>query len=257
MPVTLLVIAAAGGAFFHTLRTHGLSERDTVILADFDNSTGDLVFDDTLKQALAVDLEQSPFLNILSDRKVADSLQLMGRKPDERLTQDLAREVCQRSGSKAVLGGSIANLGSQYVVGLNAMNCQTGEKLVREEVRTNGKENVLKALDKAVSDVRGKLGESLSSIQKFDTPLEEASTSSLEALQAYTTAVRTTLSKGSPDAIPFFRHAVDLDPNFALAYLSLGVMYSNMGQVTLARTPERLTSCVREQARERETPYFC
>jgi hypothetical protein len=132
------------------------------------------VFDYTLKQALAVDLEQSPFLNVLSERKVADTLRLMGHTTDRPLLGDLAQEVCQRTGSKAVLGGSIANLGNQYVVGLNAMNCQTGGKLVQEEVRTNGKENVLKGLDKAVSDLREKLGESLTSIQKFDTPLEEA-----------------------------------------------------------------------------------
>jgi Flp pilus assembly protein TadD len=158
----------------------------------------------------------------------------MGHSSDQPLSHDVAQEACQRAGGKAVIGGFIANLGSQYVVGLNATDCRTGARLVQEEVRTQGKENVLKGLDKAASDLRRKLGESLSSIQKFDTPLEEASTSSLEALQAYTQGLRTGMNKGSPDAIPFLRHAVDLDPNFALAYLTLGIQYANMGQTTLA-----------------------
>ena len=251
--MAVVVATTVAGFFFYTRqRRHGLTESDTIVLADFENRTGDAVFDYTLKQALAVDLEQSPFLNVLSERKVADTLRLMGHSPDQPLLGDLAQEVCQRTGSKAVLGGSIANLGSQYVVGLNAMNCQTGGKLVQEEVRTKGKENVLKGLDKAVSELRGKLGESLSSIQKFDTPLEEASTSSLEALQAYTTAMQTAVQKGSPDAIPFFRHAVDLDPNFALAYLALGLQYANMGEATLAKENVGKAYGLQERVSERE-----
>jgi tetratricopeptide (TPR) repeat protein/tRNA A-37 threonylcarbamoyl transferase component Bud32 len=249
---TVVVVAMVAGFFYLRQRHPGLTGRDTIILADFENHTGDPVFDYTLKQALAVALEQSPFLNVLSDQKVAATLRLMGHSPDQLLLPDVAREVCQRTGSKAVLGGSIANLGSQYVVGLKAMNCQTGEKLVQEEVRTNGKENVLKGLDKVASDAREKLGESLSSIQKFDTPLEEASTSSLEALQSYTTAMRTVRQSGSPNAIPFFRHAIDLDRNFALAYVALGAQYGNMGQATLANENVRKAYGLLERVNERE-----
>ena len=253
IPIVVVVAAIVAGFFFYARqRPHALAESDTIILADFENRTGDSVFDYTLKQALAVDLEQSPFLNVMSDRRVADTLRLMGRSPDQPLLRGLAQEVCQRTGGRAVLSGSIDNLGNQYVVGLSAMTCQTGGGLVQEEVRTNGKENVLKSLDKAVSDLRRRLGESLGSIQKFDTPLEEASTSSLEALQAYTTAMRTALHKGSPDAIPFFKHAVDLDPNFALAYLALGIQYANMGEATLAKENVSKAYELHERVSERE-----
>lgn len=250
--MVLVVVVTVVGLFYKKQQNRGLNERDTIVLADFENRTGDPVFDYTLKQAIAVDLEQSPFLNVLSERKVADTLRLMGHNADQPLLRAAAREVCQRTGSKAVVSGSIASLGSQYVIGLTATNCETGGQLVQEEVRTNGKENVLKGLDKAISQLRGKLGESLSSIQKFDTPLEEASTSSLEALQAYTTALRTAVRKGSPDAIPFFRHALDLDPNFALAYITLGVQYANMGQVTLANENVRKAHELLGRVNERE-----
>jgi eukaryotic-like serine/threonine-protein kinase len=253
----LIVLAASGltGWFFYTRYTRRfqrLTERDTVILADFENRTGDSVFDDTLKQALAVDLEQSPFLNLLSDRKIGSTLQMMGRSLDQHLSRDTAQEVCQRAGGKAVLAGSIANLGNEYLVGLNAVNCQTGEELVREQVRVNGKENVLKGLDTAASDLRTKLGESLSSVQKFDKPLEQVSTSSLEALQFYTTAVRTGRQKGSTEAIPFFKHAIELDPKFALAYMDLGIQYANMGEPDLAAENARKAYELRERASERE-----
>ena len=248
----VLIVAAVVAVYLLSRRPAKLSETDTVVLAEFDNQTGDPVFDDTLKQALAVDLEQSPFLNVLSEQKVADTIQLMSRRPDQRLSQDVAREVCQRAGGKAVLLGSIANLGSEYVVGLNAVSCQTGEMLVQEQVRTNGKEEVLKGLDRAASDLRSKLGESLKSIHSFDKPLEEASTSSLEALQSYTIAMRTVLQKGSPAAIPLFRHAIDLDPNFALAYIALGIQYANMGQATLANENIRKAHELLDRVNERE-----
>jgi tetratricopeptide (TPR) repeat protein len=207
-----------------------LTAKDTIVLADFTNTTGDPVFDDTLKQALAVDLGQSPFLNVLSEDKVRQTLREMTHSPGERLTQDLAREVCQRAGSKAYLAGSIAALGTQYVIGLNAVNCQTGDSLVEEQERATGKEQVLAAMDKAAAKLRNEVGESLSSVQKFDVPLQQATTNSLEALKAYTLGARSTLEQGSAAAIPFYKRATELDPNFAVAYVGLGIAYSNLNQ---------------------------
>src|SRR6202795_2502287 len=190
--VALVAVAlAVGGWLFFARRAHALTEKDTIVLADFSNTTGDEVFDDTLKQALAVDLGQSPFLNILSEEKVRQTLQLMTRSPNERLTQDLAREVCQRAGSKAYLAGSIAALGTQYVISLEALNCANGDVVARQQVTAPGKEQVLPALGKAASKLRNEVGESLSSVQKFDVPLEEATTNSLEALKAYTLGRKT------------------------------------------------------------------
>jgi serine/threonine protein kinase/tetratricopeptide (TPR) repeat protein len=211
-------------------RTHTLTEKDTIVLADFDNKTGEPVFDDTLRQALTVKLAQSPFLNILSDLKAAHTLQLMGRQPDQPITSDVARDVCQRVGSKATLAGLIANLGGQYVVGLTATNCATGDLLATVQARASNKAEVLKALDRAASQLRDKLGESLASIQKFDAPLEEATTSSLEALKAYSLGVKTHRQKGDTAALPFLQHATELDPNFAMAYRSLSVAYSGLSE---------------------------
>jgi hypothetical protein len=177
----LVAIVVAVVAFLHTHRATALTEKDTIVLADFDNKTGDPVFDDTLKQALVVDLEQSTFLNILSDRKVAATLHMMGRSPDQPATGEVARELCQRGGSKAMLAGSISVLGNNYVIGLNVINCASGDALVRQQVEARRKEDVLKALGNVAADMRRKLGESLTSIQKFATPMEEATTSSLEA----------------------------------------------------------------------------
>ena len=247
-----LVGVGLAAAFLYTRGIHKLTERDTVVLADFENRTGDPVFDYALKQALAVDLEQSPFLSLLPERRTENTLRMMGRNLDRRLSQDTAQEVCQRVGAKAVLGGSIANLGNEFLVGLDAIDCQTGEKLVQEQVRVDGKQNVLSGLDKAASDLRRKLGESLSSIQKFDKPLEEATTSSLEALQSYTAGMRAVLRRGSPEAIPFFKHAIDLDPNFAIAYITLGIQYANMEEATLARESILKAYELRDRANERE-----
>jgi len=245
------VILAIGG-FLSVRRTHALTVKDTIVLGDFTNSTGDAVFDDTLKQALAVDLGQSPFLNILSDGKVQATLQRMTRSPSEHLTNQVAREVCQRTGSKAFINGSIAALGNQYVIGLNAINCATGDALAREQIQAAGKEKVLDALGSSTAKLRGELGESLPSVQKFDVPLEQATTPSLEALKAFSLG----RIKDSAAAIPFYERAIELDPNFALAYLRLGIAYHNLGQ------PERADGCVakafqlRERTSEREKLFI-
>ena len=180
-----MVLAVGAGVFFYFNRAQALTDKDTVLIADFANTTGDSVFDGTLKQALAVQLGQSPFLNIYSDERVREALRFMGRAPDERITKDIAREICQRQGLKALLAGSISSLGSNYVITLDAINAQSGESIAREQVEANSKEQVLSALGKAALELREKLGESLSSIKKHDVPIEQATTSSLEALKAY------------------------------------------------------------------------
>jgi eukaryotic-like serine/threonine-protein kinase len=232
---SMLVVMGAIAAWFY--RTHSkpaLSASDTVVVADFANSTGDSVFDDTLKQALLVQLSQSPFLDVLSEQKTNHMLQLMGRSPGDRLTPDLAREVCQRTQSKAMLVGSIASLGSEYVVGLRAVDCESGESVAQEQETAGSKEAVLKTLDSAASKIREKLGESLASIEKFNTPLEQITTPSLQALKMCSVGFRTMNTKSQAEAIPFFQHALELDPNFAAAYVGLGATYSNMGESGLA-----------------------
>ena len=228
-----------------------LTEKDTVVLADFINSTGDPVFDGTLKQALAVDLEQSPFLNILSDRKVGETLKLMGRAPTEHVTADVARELCLRTGSKAVLGGSISNLGSQYIVGLDAVACNTGDNLAKEQAEAPSKEGVLKALTTAATAMRTRLGESLASVQKFDVPVE-ATTPSLEALKAYSMGITTGRTKGDAEAIPFMKRAIELDPNFAMAYVGIAVQYSNLGRASLAADYAKKAYDLRDRVSDRE-----
>jgi DNA-binding winged helix-turn-helix (wHTH) protein len=228
--IVIIGLAVSGWWFFHR-KTHVLTEKDTVVLADFTNRTGDAIFDDTLKQALATALAQSPFLNILSDQRVSETLRMMDRSPGEHITLDMAREICQRTGSTAVLAGSIAKLGSQYVIGLNATNCSNGDSLAREDVQAARKEEVLNALGKDATSFRKRLGESLTSIQKFDTPLEQATTSSLEALKAFTMATR---SGGATPYTPLLQHAIELDPNFALAYAVLSDYYDACGEAELA-----------------------
>ena len=214
-----VLVLAVGGVFLWQ-RTHAmpLTDKDVLVLADFTNTTGDSVFDDTLKQGLSVQLEQSPFFNLVSESKVNETLKLMGRPAGDRLTPEVTREVCQRTSSKAMLAGSIAGLGSQYVIGLKAVNCDTGDVLAEAQEQAAGKEAVLKALDAAAVRLRSKLGESLSSVQKYATPVEEATTPSLEALKAYSLGVKTSYAKGFTAALPFFQRAVDLDPSFAMAY---------------------------------------
>jgi len=251
--ITILVVGlAVGGWLLHSRKARAFTDKDTIVLADFANTTGDPVFDGTLKQALAVSLGQSPFLNVLSEEKVGQILREMTRSPNERLTRDLARELCQRAGSKAYLAGSIAALGSTYVVGLDAVNCQTGDALAREQATAAGKEQVIQALGQAASKLRNQVGESLSSVQKFDVPLREATTNSLEALRAYTLGVETLREKGDAEAIPFFERAIELDPNFAMAYDFLGIRYSNLNQPTLAAEYLKKAFDLRDRVTERE-----
>ena len=227
-PILLVAALIAGGLFYRSHQTKPLTERDTIVLADFANATGDVVFDDTLKQALAVELQQSPFLNILSEEKVHDTLRLMGRTSGEHLTEETAREVCQRTGSTAVLIGSISSLGSEYVLGLKAANCQNRDWLAQEQVQATRKEDVLKGLGQAATKLRATLGESLSTIQKYDTPIVAATTPSLEALKSFSLGVKAIQDTSAIAAIPFFKRAIELDPNFALAYGTLGGLYGDL-----------------------------
>jgi tetratricopeptide (TPR) repeat protein/predicted Ser/Thr protein kinase len=235
VPAAIALVALAAGSYFHFHRGPKLTEKDMIVLADFTNTTGDAVFDGALRQGLSVQLEQSPFLSAVSDAHVQQTLKLMGQSSDAKLTSDVARELCQRTQSTAVLDGSIASLGSQYVLGIRATNCHTGDVLAEEQATANSKEQALKALDGAATKLRSKLGESLSSIQKFDTPLEQATTPSLEALQAYSMGRETMVGKGdSAAAVSFFSRAIQLDPKFAMAYASLGTAYSNLAEMGLA-----------------------
>src|SRR5438128_2144596 len=255
IPAAAVLVAAlivVGVLYYRSRSAKQLTEKDSIVLADFANKTGDPVFDDTLKQALAVDLGQSPFLNILSDRKVTATLRLMGRSPEQPVTGEVARELCQRVGSKAMLAGSISSLGNEYVIGLNASNCATGDTLVAEQARASGKGEVLKALDNSASALRTKLGESLASVQKFATPIDEATTSSLEALKAFSMGGKIFDEKGAVAGLPYYRRAVELDPNFALAYSYLGVVYSNLGQATLASENAKKAYDLRDRVSERE-----
>jgi len=253
VPGAVAIVAAliAGGLYFRSRPATPLTAKDTVVVADFSNSTGDPVFDDALKQALTVDLEQSPFLNVLSDRRMAETLRLMGRVPNDRTTLDVAQEICLRTGSKAVLAGSISRLGRQYMVGLGAVNCGNGDTLATEQAEASSKEDVVKALGTVTSRVRTKLGESLASVQKFNVPIE-ATTSSLEALKTFSMGVTTQREKGDAEAIPFIRRAIELDPNFAVAYAVLGVSYSNLSQPTLSAVNLKKAYELRERVSEKE-----
>jgi serine/threonine protein kinase/tetratricopeptide (TPR) repeat protein len=254
VPAAVIIVAAliAGGLYYLSHRSKPLTEKDTIVLADFANSTGDPVFDDTLKQALSVALRQSPFLNVLSDNKVASTLKLMARPVDTVPTPEVVRELCQRTASKAYISGSIASLGSEYVVGLKAVNCQSGDTLAQEQVTAATKEKVLDTLGKAATKLRGELGESLVTVQKFDVPLAEATTSSLEALKAYSLGNITFVAKGAAAALPYYQRAVQLDPNFALAYLGVGLVYDSRAES--GRASENFTKAfdLREHASERE-----
>jgi serine/threonine protein kinase/tetratricopeptide (TPR) repeat protein len=257
VPAAVIVVALiAGGVYWRSRSTSSvattpLTEKDTVVLADFDNKTGDSVFDDALKQALAVDLGQSPFLNILSERRVGETMQLMGRKPGDRITLDVAREICLRTGTKALLNGSISRLGTQYVIGLEAINCNTGDVLAKEQAEASAKEGVLKTLDQVATSMRTKLGESLTSVEKFDVPIE-ATTNSLEALKAFSMGVRVAREKGPAEGISFYKRALELDPNFATAYALLGLNYANLGQPTRAAEELEKAYQLRDRVSERE-----
>ncbi len=256
--VAALLIAAliAGGVYYRSKQSKPLTDKDTILVADFDNKTGDPIFDGTLKQALATDLAQSPFLNVLDERQVRQTLRSMGLPSDARLTSELAREVCARAKSKVAIEGTIATLGSQYVLGLSALNCNTGDVIAREEQTAARKEDVLKAVDRADTSLRRKLGESLASIQKFDVPLEQISTPSLEAFQDFALGYKVWAAKGEADAIPLFQHAVQLDPNFAMALSSLSRLYLNIGDTTRAREYAAKSYELRDRVSERERFYI-
>jgi len=238
--------------YYRTHRSSSLSNKDTIVLTDFSNSTNDPVFDDTLKTGLSVALNQSPFLNVLSENTVADTLQQMTRAPGAKLTPELAREVCLRTGSKAYIAGSIASLGNDYVVGLKAVNCQDGSTLAQEQVTSASKEQVLSVLGTAVSKLRAQLGESLATVQRFDIPLEHATTSSLEALKAYSLGQRADREQGPTAALPYEERAIQLDPNFAMGYMAVGGEYFSLSQT--GRASEYLARAfeLRDHASERE-----
>jgi serine/threonine protein kinase/tetratricopeptide (TPR) repeat protein len=252
IPVALTAVVLAVGGYLYAHRPPKLTEKDTIVLADFDNKTGDPVFDDTLKTALTVSLRQSPFLNLLSDSEVAKTLQQMTRPADTRLTPEVVRELCLRAGSKAYIAGSIASLGSQYVLGLKVVNCQSGDTIAQKQATAPAKEKVLDTLGTAASKLRGELGESLASVQKLDVPLEQATTSSLEALQAYGLGGKAFRENGAAAALPYDQHAIELDPNFAMGYRAVGLDYANLSEV--GRSRDYLTKAfqLREHASERE-----
>jgi serine/threonine protein kinase/Flp pilus assembly protein TadD len=254
--VLALVLAAAAFWWLNGRKAHALTEKDTIVLADFTNTTGDAVFDGTLRQGLSVQLAQSPFLNIVPDEKVAQTLRLMEQPPDARLTPEIARELCQRTQSAAVLDGSIAQIGTQYSLIVNAVNCVSGESLASTEATASDKNHVLEALGKTASAIRNELGESLSTVQKFDTPLEQATTSSLEALQAYSLGRKASGESAWAAAVPFFQRAIRLDPNFAMAYARLGTMYVNLGESTLGAENTRKAYELRERVSELEKFYI-
>jgi eukaryotic-like serine/threonine-protein kinase len=255
----ILVAAAIGGGLYIRSRqtTTRLTEKDSVVLAEFTNTTGDPVFDGTLRQGLSAQLEQSPFLSLLSDQRVAQTLALMAQPKDARLTHELAREVCQRTTSAATIEGSISSLGSQYVVGLKAVNCRSGDVLADEQATASGKEQVLKTLGEAATKIREKLGESLVSVQKYDAPAENVTTPSLEALQAYSLGYQAMLVKNdAANAVSLFQRAVSMDPNFAMAYARLGTSYGNLGQGARASENIRKAYDLRERVSEREKLYI-
>jgi DNA-binding winged helix-turn-helix (wHTH) protein/tetratricopeptide (TPR) repeat protein len=252
----LVIILITGGLLYRSRRSQVLSEKDTIVVSDFINTTGEAVFDDTLKQALTTQLEQSPFLNILPEQSIRETLRLMGRSPNERLIPDVAREICQRTQRKAILAGSISRIGTSYVLVLQATNCITGDSLGSEETEADSRERVLKALGKATTALRTRLGESLATIQKFDTPSEQVTTPSLEALKAYSLGMKA-LGKGDySDALPLFRHALELDPNFAMAYAHVGRVYLNLGENEVGAGYFTKAYELRERVSEREKLYI-
>ncbi|HYE87447.1 MAG TPA: tetratricopeptide repeat protein, partial [Vicinamibacterales bacterium] len=261
MPVLVgapLVTAAlvAGILLYRSAATPALTQQDSVVLSSMVNRTGDSMFDDTLGEALALQLRQSPFLNLVPEQQIAATLRLMGREPMTPITAEVGREVCQRAGAKALLGGTIAMLGSSYVITLNAQDCVEGKVFAEEQVQAPSKEAVLNAMGTAVSAFREKLGESLASIQKYDTRVEEATTRSLEALKAYSQGLRTRRTTGDFDSVPFFRRAIELDPEFALAYARLGTVYNNLSQPEEARKMATRAYELRDRVSEVERLYI-
>jgi serine/threonine protein kinase/tetratricopeptide (TPR) repeat protein len=252
----ILIAALVVGGYFYFHRAPKLTGKGSIVLADFTNTTGDSVFDDALRQGLAAQLAQSPFLNILSDQQIRQALRFMGQPTTARLTNELARQVCLRTQSAAVLNGSIAQIGSTYSLILNAINCASGETLATDSAEAPNKDQVLGALGKLAEDIRRKLGESLASIQKYNTPIAEATTSSLEALKAFSLGMQARANKGDDAAAPFFKQAVGLDPNFAMAYAVLGQVETNLGDVSLGSEYTRKAYDLRDRASELERFYI-
>ena len=255
--VALVVVAAVGlGAYFYIHRQPTLTDKDTILLTDFVNTTGEAVFDGTLKQALAVQLGQTPFLNIYPEERVRETLRLMSKSPDDRITKDIGREICERQGIKALLSGSIASLGSHYIITLEALNARTGDPIAREQIEAESKEKVLSSLGTAASNLRQKLGESLSSIKKYDVAIEQATTSSLEALKAFSMGNEARGSGRARESLTFYQKAVELDPNFAMAYARIAVFYGNQTQLELAKEYVRKAFDLRDRVSEREKLYI-
>jgi eukaryotic-like serine/threonine-protein kinase len=252
--IAVLGVAAACAAAFRLVspKAKALTEKDTIVLADFTNSTGDPLFDGTLRQGLVVQLEQSPFLSLISDDRIQQTLSMMGQGPEVRLTPEIARQVCERTASAAVLEGSIASLGSQYVLDLRAKNCGNGDILDEEQVQAAKKEDVLNALSEIAGKFRVRVGESLATIEKHNTPLAEATTPSLKALKAYSAGWKVLSSTGPAAAVPFYQHAIEIDPNFALAYASLGDAYASVGETDLSTANTTRAYKLRDRASDTE-----
>ncbi|MGH9712472.1 MAG: protein kinase domain-containing protein [Candidatus Acidiferrales bacterium] len=252
----VLVALIAGGVYWRSRQSAKLTGKDTIVLSDFTNTTGDAVFDGTLRQGLSVQLEQSPYLSLISDERTQQTLKMMGQSPDARLTPEISREICQRTASAAMLNGSIAQIGTQYTVILKAVNCANGESLASTEAEAGDKSHVLDALSKAASEMRGKLGESHSKLAKFDTPLSQATTPSLEALQAYSLARKMMGANDFPSTLPVLKRAITLDPNFAMAYATLATSYVNIGEPGLASENAKKAYELRDRVSEREKFYI-
>jgi serine/threonine protein kinase/Tfp pilus assembly protein PilF len=256
VPAVIVALVAAGIGFVTLKRGHALTEKDSILIADFVNTTADPVFDGTLKKALAVDLGQSPYLNVFPDQKIRQTLQFMGRSPGDRITSDVGREICQRDGIKAMLNGSIDSVGGQYVITLEATNVSSGDSLGRQQTQAERKEDVLNALHGAASKLRGQLGESLSMVQKYDMSLSQATTSSLDALKAFSLGDAKHNMGDELAAVPNYQHAIDIDPNFAMAYARVGTVYSNLGQTELSEQNRQKAFELRDRASEREKLYI-
>ncbi len=256
IPALIVALVAAGIGFVFLKRGHALTEKDSILITDFVNTTADPVFDGTLKKALAVDLEQSPYLNVFPDQKIRQTLQFMGRTPADRITTDVGREICQRDGIKAMLNGSIDSVGGQYVISLEATNVASGDSLGRQQAQAERKEDVLNALHSAATKLRGQLGESLSMVQKYDMSLSQATTSSLDALKALSLGDAKHNMGDELGALPNYQHAVEIDPNFAMAYARLGAVYNNLEQTQLSEQNRQKAFELRDRASEREKLYI-
>jgi eukaryotic-like serine/threonine-protein kinase len=256
IPVVILALVAAGIGFVLSRRSHALTEKDSILVTDFVNTTTDSVFDGTLKKALVVDLGQSPYLNVFPEQKIRQTLQFMGREPNDRITNDVGREICLRDGIKAMLNGSIDSVGGQYVITLEATNASSGDSLGRQQAQAGRKEDVLNALHSAATKLRAQLGESLGMVQKYDMSLSQATTSSLDALKALSLGDARHNVGDELGAIPDYQRAIEIDPNFAMAYARLGAVYSNLGQNQLSEQNREKAFELRDRASEREKLYI-